>query len=122
MFHPLNWEVVEVRPRQASVLACVVLTGTSEVLVGSRFLRELVVGVTTPSDLMRSIIVKIFHSVEGEDVEQVCSNLKIILLCLRLLISLTCIYILHAIIVCIFYMLDISLCYIDIYEKHLEGG
>jgi len=33
------------------------------------FLRELVVGVVAPSDLARSIIVKIFHSGEGEDVE-----------------------------------------------------
>ena len=31
------WELgVEVRPRRASVLACVVCTGTSEGLVGSR--------------------------------------------------------------------------------------
>ena len=52
-------------------------------------LRELVVGVVTPSDLARSILVEIFHSVEGGDLEQVCSNLKTNLLCLRLLISLT---------------------------------
>ena len=53
------------------------------------FLRELVVGVAAPSDLAGSIIVEILHNVEGGDVEQVCSNLKIILSCLRLLISLS---------------------------------
>ena len=47
-----------------------------------KFLRELVIGVATPSNLARSIIVKILHSVEGEDVEQVCLNLEIILSCL----------------------------------------
>ena len=62
------WELgVEVRPRQASMLACVVLAGTSEGLVVQEFLRELVVGVAAPGDLMRSIIVEIFHSVEGGD-------------------------------------------------------
>jgi len=35
------------------------------------FLRELVVGVATPSDLTRSIIVEILHSGEGGDLEQV---------------------------------------------------
>ena len=43
------------------------------------FLRELIVGVTTPSDLTGSILVEIIHSIEGGDVEQVCSNLEIIL-------------------------------------------
>ena len=39
MLHPLVLEsVVEVRPRQASVLACVVLTGTSEGFAGPRVL------------------------------------------------------------------------------------
>jgi len=33
------------------------------------FLRELVVGVATPSDLAGSIIVEIFHCGEGEDAE-----------------------------------------------------
>ena len=36
------------------------------------FLRELVVGVAAPSDNAGSILVKILHSVEGGDVEQVC--------------------------------------------------
>jgi len=51
------------------------------------FLRELVVGVAASSDLAGSILVEILHTVEGGDVEQVCLNLEIILLCLRLLIS-----------------------------------
>ena len=46
------------------------------------FLRELIVGVVAPSDLAGSILVEILHSGEGGDVEQVCSNLKIILSCL----------------------------------------
>ena len=40
------------------------------------FLRELVVGVAAPSDLARSILVKILHFVKGEDVEQVFILLK----------------------------------------------
>ena len=35
------------------------------------FLRELIVGVATPSDLVGSILVKILHSIESGDVEQV---------------------------------------------------
>ena len=35
---PLYWEVMEVRPWQASELACVVLVGTSEELTGPRVL------------------------------------------------------------------------------------
>ena len=35
------------------------------------FSRELVVGVAAPSDLAGSIIVKILHSGEGGDIEQV---------------------------------------------------
>ena len=78
-------------------------------------MRELVVGVAAPSDLVGSILVEILQSVEGGDVEQVCSNLETILLCLRLLISLslTCVYI-SCMLICLFlYMLDIS-CAIDI--------
>ena len=106
------------QPQQASELACAVLTGVSEGLAVQEFLRELVVGAETPSDLAGSIIVKILHSVEGGDVEHVCSNLKTNLSCLRLLITLslshlcsylTCSYSLHL------YMLDIYLCIIDIY-------
>ena len=67
--------IVEVWSRQASELACVVLAGTSEGLASPEFLRELVVGVAAPSDLAGSILVKILHSVEGGDAEQVCSNL-----------------------------------------------
>ena len=71
------------------------------------FLRKLVVGVAASSDLERSILVKILHSVEGGDVEQVCSNLETNLPCLRLLsLSLTCLYL--ACLYCfLLYMLDI---------------
>jgi len=40
------------------------------------FLKELVVGVETQSDLTRSFIVKILHSDEGGDVEQVARTSK----------------------------------------------
>ena len=43
------------------------------------------IGVTAPSDPVGSFLVKILHSVEGGDVEQVYSNLETILPCLRLL-------------------------------------
>ena len=82
------------------------------------FLRELIVGVVPPSYLAGSIIVKILHSIEGGDVEQVCSNLETVLPYLRLLISLSLslvFYILHVLIVHIYYTLDIFLCLIDIY-------
>ena len=39
-------------------------------------MRELVVGVATPSDLARSIIIEILHSGEGWDVEQVAQTSK----------------------------------------------
>ena len=57
------------------------------------FLRELTVGVATPSDFAGSNIVEILHSVEGGDVEQVCSNLETIFSCLRLDISLSLVFI-----------------------------
>ena len=57
------------------------------------FLRELVVSVAAPSDLAGSIFVKILHSVEGREVEQVCSNLETNLPCLQLLISLSLVFI-----------------------------
>ena len=61
------------------------------------------VGVAVPSDPVGSFLVKILHSVEGGDVEQVCSNLETNLPYLRLLsLSLTCLYILHAYIAFIF--------------------
>ena len=40
------------------------------------FLRELVVGIATPSDLAGSIIVKIFHCGKGGDVEKVARTSK----------------------------------------------
>ena len=64
------------------MLACVVLAGTSERLAVQELLRELIVVIIAPSNLAESILVKILHSVEGGDVAQVCSNLKIILPCL----------------------------------------
>ena len=55
------------------------------------------VGVAAPSDPVGSIIVEILHSVEGGDVEQVCSNLETNISCFRLLsLSLSLVYILHA--------------------------
>ena len=53
------------------------------------FLMELVVGVAASGDLAGSTIVKILHTVDGRDVEQVCSKLETYLSCLRLLISLS---------------------------------
>ena len=66
------------------------------------------VGVAASSDPVGSFIVKILHSVEGRDVEQVCSSLETNLPCLRLLsLSLTCLYILLMLIAHISYMLNI---------------
>ena len=92
----------EVRPWRASGLA-VCSCGNKR---GTRESKELV-GVTTPSDPVGSILVEILHSVEGGDVEQVCSNLETNLPCLRLLsLSLTCLYL--ACLYCLYlYMLDI---------------
>ena len=101
------------RPRQASVLACVVLAGTREGLEVQRSSSvNSLVGVAALSDPVGSFLVKIFHSVEGGDVEQGCSNLETNLPCLRLLyLSLICVYILHALIVHIHYLLDILVPY-----------
>ena len=80
--------VFEVRPRRASGLA-VCSCGNKR---GIREFKELV-GVAAPSDLVGSILVKILYSIEGGDVEQVCSNLETNLSCLRVLsLSLTCLY------------------------------
>ena len=70
----------EVRPRRASGLA-VCSCGNKR---GTRESKELV-GVAAPSDPVGSILVKILHSIEGGDVEQVCSNLETNLPYLRLL-------------------------------------
>ena len=43
------------RSRQASVLVCIVLAGTSEGLTILEFLKELIVGVAAPSDLAGSL-------------------------------------------------------------------
>ena len=112
---PLYWKIVEVRPRQASVLACavlagVVLAGTSEGLAGPRVLEGACCRCCGTEWFCRIVIVEILYSVEGGDVEQVCSNLEAILPCLWLLISLSLVFhILHVVIVRISYMLDIFL-------------
>jgi len=81
-------------------------------LRAQEFLRELVVGVAVSGDFAGSILVEILHSVEGGDVEQVCSNLEINLPCLRLLISLSLLSLYLACLYCSYpYMLDIPLCF-----------
>ena len=79
------------RPRQASVLACVVLAGTSEGL--ARVLERARYKCCGTGWSWGIILVEILHSVEGGDVEQVCSNLETILPCLRFLISLSLVFI-----------------------------
>ena len=74
------------------------------------FLRELVVGVAAPSNLVGLIIVEILHCGECGDVEQGCSNLKTNLSCLRLLflyLSLVFISCMRIIFMLIYFMLDI---------------
>ena len=65
-------------PQQASVLTCVVLAETSEGLTCPRVLEGAHYKCWAPSDLTGSILLEIFHSVEGGDIEQVCSNLEIL--------------------------------------------
>ena len=77
------------------------------------FLRELVVGVAASSDLVGSFIVKILHSSEGGDMEQVVQTSKqfsCVYDCSSLSPSLNSLvfYIFHALIVHIHYMLDID--------------
>ena len=55
---------------------CVVLAATSERLTGSRVLEGALVGIVAPSDLAKSILLKILHNGEGEDVEQVARIAK----------------------------------------------
>jgi len=77
------------------------------------FLRELIVGVATPSDFAGSILVEILHGVKGGDIEQVVRTSKQIsrvCYCLSLPLSLVFIYLtsfycLH------FHMLDILVLY-----------
>ena len=58
------------------------------------FLREIIVGGATPSDLAGSFIVKIIHSGEGGDVEQVARTSKqFSRICDCSSLSLTCVYI-----------------------------
>jgi len=101
--------VFEVRPRRASGLA-VCSCGNKR---GTRKSKELV-GVAAPTDPVGSILVEILHSVEGRDVEQVCSNLETNLPCWRLLSLSLCLYILHAYIAFIFICLIYIVCLIVI--------
>ena len=98
------WELsVEVRPQQASVLACVILAGTRELVSPRSSKCELVVVLRHRVIRWDRSIVKILHSVEGGDVEQVCSNLETNLPCLRLLsLFLICVYIFLAYIAYLF--------------------
>ena len=97
----------EVRPRRASGLV-VCSCGNKR---GTRESKELV-GVAAPSDPVGSFYSENPSSVEGGDVEQVCSNLETNLPCLRLLtlyllllsLYLACSYCAYL------YMLDILLC------------
>ena len=104
--------IVEVQHRQASVIACIVLAGTSERLADLRVLERSRYRCCGTEWFFGIILVKILHSVEGGDVEQGCSNLETNLPCLRdCSLSLTCVYILHALIIHIHYLLDILLPY-----------
>ena len=60
MFQLVVGGVIEVRPRQACVLACVILAETSEGLAGSEFYCELIVGVVASSDPVGSFLVEIY--------------------------------------------------------------
>ena len=66
------------------------------------FLRELIVGVAAPGDLVELILVEILHSGEGGEVEQVARTSKqFSRICdCSSLSHLTCIYILRAYYVC----------------------
>jgi len=65
------------------------------------FLREFIVGVVTLSDLVRSIIMKIFHSSEVRDIEQVARTSKqYSRVCDAHLSQLTYVYILYAYYLC----------------------
>ena len=68
MFHPLVLRFVEVWPRQASVLTCVVLAETSEGLAGPRVLEEALCRCCSTELSCGIVIVEILHSVEGGDV------------------------------------------------------
>ena len=107
------------RPRRTcGFVLCFVLAGTSEGLTSLRVLEgahcrcygtELSCGI---------VIVEIFHSGEGGDVEQVARTSKqfcmfaIAHLSLNSLVFMSCMLIIY---VLIYYMLDIYLCAIDIY-------
>ena len=64
------------RAQRACGFACVVLAGKVRDLWVQKFLRELIVGVTTQSDLAGLILMEIFYCGEGGDVEQVAQTSK----------------------------------------------
>jgi len=83
-------------------------------LWAQEFLRELIVGVAAPSNLTGSFLVKILHGGEGGNVEQVARPMKQIpRVCDCLSLSIVFISYLHLLLH--LYMLDIPLCFIDIY-------
>ena len=102
-------------PRHASLHTCVVLMGASEGCAGPRVLVWTRCRCCDTKWSCGIIIVKILHSVEGRDVEQVTSNLRTILcVCDCSSLSHLCLYILHAYIIYLLTWL-IYLCLINIY-------
>ena len=68
--------VVRVQPRKLVCLRVLFLREQVRDLRVQDFLRELIIGVAAPGDLVGSIIVEILHSGEGGDVEQVARTSK----------------------------------------------
>jgi len=103
---PFDWEFVEVRPRQASVLVCVVLARTSEGLVRPRVLEGARCRCCGIEWSCRIDYSENLHSVEGGDVEQVsrtskqlshiCDCSSFSLTCVLYLAFSYCTYLLHA--------------------------
>ena len=90
------------RPRRACGFAVLFLQEQVRDLRIQEFLRELIVGAAAHNDLVGSILVKILHSDEGGDVEQVTRTSKqISRVCdCSSLSQLTCVYILHTYYIC----------------------
>ena len=70
------------RPRQVSVLACVILAGTSEGLAGLRVHKGARCRCCSTERSCEIVYSENPSNVEDGDVEQVCSNPETILLCL----------------------------------------
>ena len=113
---PLYWRVLQ-RCGLGELVSsyCVVLVGTSKGLVGPRVLERARCRCCAIEWSCGIVIVEILHSVEGGDVEQVCSNLETILPCLWLLISLSLVFIYLAYLYCSSLYAWYILCSIDIY-------